>query len=151
MVPHTIELVEDLLESGKKIIIATCYDEELKLLQDHFGKQCVIYNGKMNTKQKDAAKDKFMEDPECKVFIGQIIASSVGLTLTAATALVFNNISFVPSDNQQMCDRIHRLNQTEDVDIYFQIFRNTQYEKMWDIVLKKTIVINQVIKKESEK
>lgn len=151
MVPHTIELVEDLLESGKKVIIATCYDEELKLLQDYFGKQCVIYNGKMNAKQKDAAKDKFMEDPECKVFIGQIIASSVGLTLTAATALVFNNISFVPSDNQQMCDRIHRLNQTEDVDIYFQIFRNTQYEKMWDIVLKKTIVINQVIKKENDK
>lgn len=151
MVPHTIELVEDLLESGKKVIIATCYDEELYALQKHFGKKCVVYNGKMNAKQKDAAKDKFMEDPECKVFIGQIIASSVGLTLTAATALVFNNISFVPSDNQQMCDRIHRLNQTEDVDIYFQIFRGTQYEKMWDIVLKKTLVINQVIKKESEK
>lgn len=151
MVPHTIELVEDLLESGKKVIIATCYDEELYALQDHFGKKCVVYNGKMNAKQKDAAKDKFMEDPNCKVFIGQIIASSVGLTLTAATALVFNNISFVPSDNQQMCDRIHRLNQTEDVDIYFQIFRGTQYEKMWDIVLRKTIVINQVIKKESEK
>lgn len=151
MVPHTIELVEDLLESGRKVIIATCYDEELYALQKHFGKKCVVYNGKMNAKQKDAAKDKFMEDPECKVFIGQIIASSVGLTLTAATALVFNNISFVPSDNQQMCDRIHRLNQTEDVDIYFQIFRGTQYEKMWDIVLKKTLVINQVIKKESEK
>ena len=48
-------------------------------------------------------------------------------------------------------DRVHRLNQTEDVDIYFQIFRGTQYEKMWDIVLRKTLVIDQVIKKEDEK
>ena len=36
----------------------------------------------------------------------------------------------------------------KDVDIYFQIFKDTQYEKMWDIVLKKELVINQVIKKE---
>lgn len=151
MVPHTIELVEDLLESGRKVVIGTCYDEELKLLQDHFGKKCVVYNGKMNAKQKDAAKDKFMEDPECKVFIGQLIAAGVGLTLTAANALVFNNISFVPGDNQQFMDRVHRLNQTEDVDIYYQIFRGTQYEKMWDIVLRKTLVIDQVIKKEEEK
>lgn len=48
-------------------------------------------------------------------------------------------------------DRVHRLNQTEDVDIYYQIFRGTQYEKMWDIVLRKTLVIDQVIKKEEEK
>jgi SNF2 family DNA or RNA helicase len=48
-------------------------------------------------------------------------------------------------------DRIHRINQTEDVDIYFQIFRDTQYEKMWEIVLKKGYVIDQIIKKESEK
>jgi SNF2 family DNA or RNA helicase len=105
----------------------------------------------MNAKQKDAAKDKFMEDPECKVFIGNLDAAGVGLTLTAATALVFNNISFVPGSNQQFQDRVHRLNQTEDVDIYYQIFRGTQYEKMWDIVLRKTLVIDQVIKKEEEK
>lgn len=48
-------------------------------------------------------------------------------------------------------DRVHRLNQTEDVDIYYQIFRGTQYERMWDIVLRKTLVIDQVIKKEEEK
>ena len=81
----------------------------------------------------------------------QLIAAGVGLTLTAANALVFNNISFVPGDNQQFMDRVHRLNQTEDVDIYYQIFRGTQYEKMWDIVLRKTLVIDQVIKKEEEK
>ena len=53
--------------------------------------------------------------------------------------------------NQQMSDRIHRLNQTKPVDIYYQLFRGTQYEKMWNIVLKKELIINQVIKKENEK
>lgn len=151
MVPHTIELVEDLLEEGRKVVIACCYDEELYTLQEHFGKKCVIYNGKLNAKQKDKAQDEFMNNPEVTVFIGNINAAGVGITLTASNAMVFNNISFVPGDNQQMMDRVHRLSSVDDVDIFFQIFNDTQYEKMWNIVLRKSLVIDQVIKKEDEK
>lgn len=151
MVPNTIDMVTDFIEGGDKVVIACCFDEELYTLQEHFKDDCVIYNGKMNLKEKDEAVRKFMTEPETKVFIGNINAAGVGITLTSATKLIFNNISFVPGDNQQMCDRIHRLNQSKPVDIYYQLFRGTQYEKMWDIVLKKELVINQVIKKEDEK
>ena len=48
-------------------------------------------------------------------------------------------------------DRVFRIGQTNDVDIYYQIFKDTQYERMWNIVLKKELVINSVIKKEEEK
>lgn len=151
MVPNTIDMVTDFIEGGDKVVIACCFDEELYTLQEHFKDDCVIYNGKMNLKEKDEAVRKFMTEPETKVFIGNINAAGVGITLTSATKLIFNNISFVPGDNQQMCDRIHRLNQSKPVDIYYQLFRGTQYEKMWNIVLKKELVINQVIKKEDEK
>ena len=67
------------------------------------------------------------------------------------STIIFNNISFVPGDNLQMSDRIYRIGQTRDVDIYYQIFRDTQYEKMWNIVLRKSLVINQIVKKEDEK
>ena len=56
MVPHTIELAEELLEEGRKVVIGCCYDEELYSLKEYFGDRCVVYNGKMNSKQKDAAK-----------------------------------------------------------------------------------------------
>lgn len=151
MVPHTIKLVEELLEDGRKVVIGCCYDEELYTLQEHFKDKCVIYNGKMTAKQKDAAKDKFMEDKKVSVMICNIMAAGVGLSLTASNALVFNNISFVPGDNLQFADRVHRLSSTEDVDIYYQIFNDTQYEHMWNIVLRKSLVIGQVIKKEDEK
>lgn len=151
MIPNTIDMVTDFIEGGDKVVIACCFDEELYTLQEHFKDDCVIYNGKMNLKEKDEAVRKFMTEPKTKVFIGNINAAGVGITLTSATKLIFNNISFVPSDNQQMCDRIHRLNQSKPVDIYYQLFRGTQYEKMWNIVLKKELVINQVIKKEDEK
>lgn len=151
MVPNTIKLADSFLEKGNKVIIATCYDDELNTLKDYYGDKCVVYNGKMNAKQKDAAQKKFMEDPDTTVFIGQIIAAGVGLTLISSHILIFNNMSYVPSDCRQMEDRIYRIGQTHDVDIYYQMFRGTQYEKIWNTVLKKELVINQVIKKESEK
>lgn len=151
MVPNTIKMTDDFISQGEKVIIATCYDEELNMLKDYYGDKCVVYNGKMNQKQKDAAQKAFMEDPNVMVFIGQVIAAGVGLTLTVSHTLIFNNIDFVPSSNRQMEDRIYRIGQTKNVDVYYQMYRGTQYEKMWNLVMKKELIINQVIKKEDEK
>ena len=151
MIPNTIRMVEEFISKGEKVVIATCYDDELYTLKKHFGEKCVVYNGKMTGKKKDAAQEAFMNDPNVMVFIGQIIAAGVGLTLTSSHILVFNNIDFVPGNCRQMEDRIYRIGQTKPVDIYYQIFKDTQYEKIWNIVLRKELVINQVIKKEDEK
>ena len=151
MIPNTIKLAEKLISEGKKVIIATCYDDEIYRLKEYFGDKSVMYNGKMNAKQKDNAQKEFTENPNVMVFLGNIIAAGVGITLIASQTVIFNNMSFVPGDNRQMEDRCYRIGQTKDVDIYYQMFKNTQYEKMWDIILKKELTINAIIKKESEK
>ena len=151
MVPHTELLCDNILSKGEKVIIFCCYDDELYTLADYYKDSCVVYNGKMSIKQKDAAVEKFMNDKSTNVFIGNIIAAGVGINLTNACYVVFNNISFVPSDNEQGCDRVFRIGQKKDCHIYYQMFRNTQYERMWDTVLRKSCIINAVIKKEDEK
>lgn len=151
MVPNTIKLCNEILETEDKVVIACCYDDELYSLKEYYGDSAVIYNGKMSLKQKDKAIDEFNNNPNVKVFIGNIIASGVGITLTISKSLIFNNISFVSGDNKQMQDRIHRLTSTRDVDIYYQIFRDTQYQHMWEIVLRKQMISDNIIKKESEK
>ena len=151
MVPHTEKLADKCIAKGEKVIIACCYDDELYSLQEYYGDRCVVYNGKMSAKEKDAAKDKFINDPNVMVFIGNIQAAGVGINLIVSRVLIFNNISFVPGDNQQMCDRCYRLGQTRDVHIFYQFFRDTQYEKMWNTVLRKSLINDQVIKKEEDK
>lgn len=151
MVPYTIKLTNKCLERGEKVVIACCYDEELYTLRDYFGNKCVVYNGKMSLKEKDAAKEKFMTDPNTMVFIGNIVAAGVGITLTVSRVIIYNNISWVPGDNQQFQDRVYRIGQERDVHVFYQFFHGTQYEKMWNTVLRKALVIDQVIKKESEK
>ena len=151
MVPNTIKMTDDFISRGEKVVIATCYDEELEMLKNYYGDKCVVYNGKMNQKQKDAAQKAFIEDPNVMVFVGQLIAAGVGLTLVVANKLIFNNFDYVPGNCRQYQDRIYRIGQTRDVDIYYQIFNGTQYEKMWNLVMRKELIINQVIKKEDEK
>lgn len=151
MIPNTIKLADEFVKNGEKVIIATCYDEELYTLRDYYGDKCVIFNGKLNPKQKDAAKEAFLTNPDKMVFIGQLFAAGVGLNLVVSSKLIFNDLDYVPGNNRQMEDRIYRIGQKRDVDIYYQIFRGTQYEKMWNTVLKKELSINQVIKKEDEK
>ena len=151
MIPYTINLTEKCLKRGEKVIIVCCYDEELYSLRDYFGSKCVIYNGKMSLKEKDAVKNKFMTDDDCKIFIGNIIAAGVGLTLIASRIVIFNNFDWVPGICRQMEDRCYRIGQTRDVHIFYQFFKDTQYEKMWNTVLRKELVINQIIKKENDK
>ena len=151
MVPNTIKLAEKCLAKGEKIVIACCYDDELYTLRDYFKDKCVIYNGKMSLKEKDEAIKRFNNDPNIMVFIGNIIAAGVGITLTSSRVVIFNNFSYVPGDNSQFQDRVHRIGQTRDVHIFYQFFKDTQYEKMWNTVLSKSLIINKVIKKEDEK
>ena len=151
MVPKTIKLADKIISKGEKVVIACCYDEEIYTLKEYYGDTAVLFNGKCSLKQKDAAVEAFMRDDSVKVFLGNIASAGVGITLISACKLIFSDFDFVPSSNLQMQDRVYRIGQEKPVDIYYQIFRDTQYEKMWNIVLRKTAIIDAVVKKEEDK
>lgn len=151
MVENTIELAESILEDNKKLVIMCSFDNEIDKLKKYFGKRAVVYNGKLTPKKKDEAEHKFKTDDSVEVFLGNIAAASVGLNLHVANNLIFNSIDWVAGSNQQGEDRVFRLVQKKDCFIYYQIFRNTFLEDMYDLVMAKDRVINDIIKKEEEK
>ena len=151
MTSKTIALANKLLAQGEKVIIFCTFDEELNTLKEAFKGICVIHNGKMLPKKKNESVVRFQTDPECKVFIGNIISAGVGLTLTASSTVIFNSIDYVPGNCEQAEDRVHRLNQTKDCTIYYQVFNDTYMEKMFDIIHSKSNIINTVIISERNK
>ena len=151
MIPNTIHLAEEIIDNDEKVIISCTYTEEVNELKKYFGKIAVVYDGKMTSKQKDKSEYEFMNNPKIKVFIGQIDSASVGLTLTAATKLIFNSFSFNSSVLKQMEDRIYRLTQTKDVTCYYQVFTDSISQHVYNTVLKKEMIANKVIKSENEK
>lgn len=151
MIPNTIQLANEKLEDDEKVIIICTFTEEINQLKKYYKDKCVIYDGKMSAKQKDKAEYEFMNNPKVKVFIGQIIACSVGLTLTVAHTLIFNSYSWVAADNKQAEDRIYRINQTKDVLCIYQLFNDSISQNMFDKVMRKQIISDNVIKSENDK
>ena len=151
MIPRTIDLARKCIDLNHKIVIFCAYDNEIDKFREAFGDTCVYHNGKLTEKKKNEAVEKFQNDDSVKVFVGNIISAGVGLTLTAASVAIFNNFSFVPADNLQCEDRIHRLNQTKPCTVYYQSFNDTYFDKMLEIVHGKEEVIDKIIITEKEK
>lgn len=151
MTKNTISLADDIIAYGDKVVIITCFQEEMDIFKKHYGKKCVVYNGKMLPKQKDKAQREFMENPDIKVFIGQIIACGVGLSIPIANKLIFNSYDWVAANNKQAEDRIYRLTQTRDVECIYQLFTDSISQDMFDKVIYKELITSQTIKSEKEK
>lgn len=151
MVEKSINLAEEEIAKGKRVIIFCCFDKELYDLQEHFKDRCVVYNGKMTLKKKEETLKKFKENEDIKVFIGNIESAGVGINLNEASVCIFNTPSFVPASNNQAEFRCCRLGQDKDIIIYYQRFKSTYLERLFQILSVKTEINNVIIKSEDEK
>jgi intein/homing endonuclease len=142
---QTIEIAENIIEQGKKVIIFCNFTDSLNKIVDHFGKSAVKLDGSMSQPQRQHSVDSFQESDKIKVFVGNIKAAAVGITLTAAEAVIFNDLSFLPSDHAQAEDRSYRYGQKNNVLVYYPIFENTVEGIIYDILNNKKQVIATVM------
>jgi len=142
---QTIEIAENIIEQGKKVIIFCNFTDSLNKIVDHFGKSAVKLDGSMSQSQRQHSVDSFQESDKIKVFVGNIKAAGVGITLTAAEAVIFNDLSFLPSDHAQAEDRSYRYGQKNNVLVYYPIFENTVEGIIYDILNNKKQVIATVM------
>ena len=142
---QTIELAENILEQDKKVIIFCNFTDSLNKIAEHFGKSAVKLDGSMSKPNRQNSVDQFQENPKVKVFVGNIKAAGVGITLTAAEAVIMNDLSFLPSDHAQAEDRAYRYGQKNNVLVYYPIFENTIEGIIYDILNNKKQVIATVM------
>jgi len=144
-VKETIQLVEQCLQQDKKVIVFTNFTEPLMTLYQKYKKEAVILNGTMKKEDRQESVDRFQNDDNVKVFIGNVKAAGVGITLTAAEVVIFNDLSFVPSDMSQCEDRAFRIGQDKKVSCLYPIYDNTIERTIYELVNKKKSVIDTVM------
>ena len=144
-IEQTIELAENILEQDKKVIIFCNFTDSLNKIAEHFGKAAVKLDGSMSKPNRQNSVDQFQDNPKIKVFVGNIKAAGVGITLTAAEAVIMNDLSFLPSDHAQAEDRAYRYGQKNNVLVYYPIFENTIEGIIYDILNNKKQVIATVM------
>jgi SWI/SNF-related matrix-associated actin-dependent regulator 1 of chromatin subfamily A len=144
-VKQTIEFAENIIEQGKKVIIFTNFTDTLQSIYQHFGKTAVYLDGSCSNSVRQQAVDQFQNDEKVRVFVGNLKAAGVGLTLTAAEVVIMNDLSFVPAEHAQAEDRAYRYGQKSNVLVYYPLFDNTIEGAIYDILNKKKEIIRTVM------
>ena len=144
-IKSTIELIDNILEQDKKVIVFTNFTETLQNIHKHYDKISVYLDGSCSPKQRQDAVDRFQNDDKIKIFVGNLKAAGVGITLTAAEAVIMNDLSFVPSDHSQAEDRSYRYGQKSNVSVYYPIFENTIEGTIYDILNHKKNIFETVM------
>ena len=142
---NTIELAENIIEQGKKVIIFTNFTDTLNIIHNHFGKQAVYLDGSCSKFHRQNAVDEFQTNDKIRVFVGNLKAAGVGITLTSAEAVIMNDLSFVPAEHSQAEDRSHRIGQKNSTSVYYPLFENTIEGAIYDILNRKKKIISTVM------
>jgi len=139
-IPAIIEHLEDAIESSGKVVCFAHHKEVIYKLHEHFGAQSVVVAGDTLLTYRQERVEQFQKDPAIKLFIGNLIAAGTGITLTAASHVVFAELSWVPGEVSQAEDRCHRIGQKESVLVQHLVLAGSI-----DAVMAKTICNKQTI------
>lgn len=140
------EFIQDSIDSGEKIVIMSDFQEIAESIYKKFKDNCVLHTGSMSDVNKQESVDKFQTDKNIQVFSGMIIASGVGITLTAANKLMFIGFAWTSADMEQCEDRIHRATTThENIQIITPYCVDTIDEDIIQMLSEKEKILNKVL------
>jgi len=119
-VENTAAILADELKNDAydKIVVFAVHRDVIEGLRERLKKHkpVVIYGG-TNPEKRQRHIDRFQNDPKCRVFIGNIQAAGVAVTLTAACEVAMVEQSWVPGENAQAVMRCHRIGQERPVRV----------------------------------
>ncbi|KAL1334368.1 hypothetical protein AAHE18_11G171900 [Arachis hypogaea] len=106
---------------------------------------CIRIDGGTPAASRQPLVTDFQEKDSIKAAVLSIKAGGVGLTLTAASTVIFAELSWTPGDLIQAEDRAHRIGQVSSVNIYYLLANDTVDDIIWDVVQSKLDNLGQML------
>lgn len=136
-----IEWIREFINSGRKLVVFAWHKSIISQIEAAFPGIYVKVDGSVSNvldqggvSERQRAVNAFQEDEKIRLFIGNIKAAGVGLTLTAASDVAFIEFMFTPSDHAQAEDRCHRIGQKNSVTAWYLVAEGTIDEDMIEIL-----------------
>ena len=144
-VDSTIDFVTGAVEQGEKVIVFSCFEGAMQKLANRFAGSAVVLTGKTPAAQRQTLVDRFQQDESVRVFLGNIVAAGIGINLTAATQVVFNDLDWVPANHWQAEDRAYRIGQTRTVNVTYMVAAGTIDDFVQGVLEKKAALVSAVV------
>lgn len=125
------DIIDSAMAEDKKLVIMARFVPELDDIQELLEKKKIGYAVvRGGVKDRDNEIHRFQYDDKCRVFVGQIAAAGLGITLTAASTMVFYSLDYSMSNFEQAKARIHRAGQKENCHYIYLVCRGTVDRKV---------------------
>ena len=141
-VQSTIEMAQEIVDAGNKVVIFSWYHECLDAFEQAFRGKCVRLDGGTSLKNRQQAVNLFQDrDSGVQVLIGQIKAAGEGITLTAAEDVLINDYPWTPGLIDQAEDRCYRIGTTGTVTVRYMEAEGTMDAMLRQILDTKRAII----------
>ncbi|MDY6335044.1 MAG: DEAD/DEAH box helicase [Lachnospiraceae bacterium] len=120
------DLIDSAMEEDEKVVVMARFRAELDAIEQMLTKKKIRYavvRGGVNDRSDQVSR--FQNDEDCRVFVGQIAAAGMGITLTAASTMVFFSCDYSMSNHDQARSRIHRAGQTRNCHYIYLVCRGS--------------------------
>lgn len=142
-ITHTKHLVQDLLDQNKPTVVFTAYTAVVEALCEAFPEAVTVIGDNSEEERQQAVND--FQNGKTNLIVCNLIAGGTGITLTRAKNLIIQDFDWTPSTSSQAEDRIYRIGQNENVNIYYVYAEGTIDEKMALLLEDKLLNINKII------
>lgn len=139
--PAVRQWIADFTESGGKLVAFGHHRDIVGALDEQFAHGCRVQGG-MDAEARQAAVDRFQTDPDQKVIACSLNAAGVGLTLTAASDVLFVEQGWTPAAMDQAADRCHRIGQVDSVTAWNVLAAGTIDEDVAALIARKREIVD---------
>jgi len=129
---------------NEKLVVFTVHKDMTNLIAEHFN--CSKIDGTVKAEDRQKIVNDFQNNPETKLVVINIAAGREGLTLTAASKLVFLEQAWTPAEHDQAAARIHRIGQKNIANIYYLLGKDTIDEEINNLISKKRKITDAINK-----
>jgi len=144
--PRVIEMIDELMDAGRSVLVFSCFIDPLHKLHAHYGKKSAMLYGAMNTSKRQITIDR-LKTGDAKIGLFGLRSGGMGIDglQHSIDTVIFLDQDWVPANHEQAEDRTHRIGQKNPVQIFYIICEHTIDEYMRQILLEKQDVIDKVV------
>ena len=132
----------EFLGEGRKLVVFAWHNEVVNSVLRNEADGCGVTGGQDGQARQDSV-DAFQTDEGRKVIACSIRAGGVGITLTAASDVLFLEQGWTPADMDQAVDRCHRIGQRDSVTGWLMVTSGTIDEDIARLIERKRRVVDE--------
>lgn len=138
-----VDIIHNIIDGGEKLIVFCFLKQVVEDIRKEFP-NAVTVTGDDDDKAKQRSVDAFQQDPSTNLIVLNYRSGGTGLTLTAASNVLFIEFPWTYSDCCQAEDRAHRNGQKNAVTCTYLLGKDTIDEYMYQLIQTKKDIANGV-------